>query len=132
MASSNRIHVAVGVIEDANGHIFISCRHPHLHQGGKWEFPGGKVEANESVYEALCRELQEECNLTVQQACPLTVITHDYSDKQVLLDVWMVTAFSGSVSQQEGQQWRWVPVYELDAYPFPPANQPIIEILQRR
>ncbi len=129
MAKSSRVHVAVGVIENADGDIFISRRHAHLHQGNKWEFPGGKVEANESVYDALQRELAEECNIQITNACPLTVITHDYGDKQVMLDVWKVTEFTGAVAQQEGQEWRWVPIYELEAYVFPEANQAIIDIL---
>ena len=132
MAKSKRVHVAVGVIQNTNGDLFISRRHAHLHQGNKWEFPGGKVEANEDVYSALCRELYEECNIQVQAATPFTAIQFDYPDKQVLLDVWMVTAFTGQVQQQEGQEWAWVPKHQLDAYPFPEANQPIIERLLQR
>lgn len=130
MAKSKRVHVAVGVIQNPDGAVFISRRHAHLHQGNKWEFPGGKVEANEDVYQALCRELHEECNIAVQEASPLTAITFDYPDKQVLLDVWMVTHFSGDVRQEEGQEWVWVPVHQLDAYQFPEANVAIIDCLQ--
>lgn len=129
MAKSKRVHVAVGVIQNTNGDVFISRRHAHLHQGNKWEFPGGKVEADEDVYSALCRELHEECNITVDAASPLTAIQFDYPDKQVLLDVWMVTAFRGAVQQKEGQEWAWVPVHQLEAYPFPAANEAIIERL---
>ncbi|PTC01030.1 8-oxo-dGTP diphosphatase MutT [Thalassospira xiamenensis] len=127
---STRVHVAVGVIENESGEVFISRRHSHLHQGDKWEFPGGKVEPDENVYAALCRELQEECNIQVEAAAPLTVITHEYADKHVLLDVWRVTKFSGAVMQKEGQQWAWVPVHALDAYRFPDANLAIIELIQ--
>ncbi|CUA86801.1 8-oxo-dGTPase [Pseudidiomarina woesei] len=130
MAKSKRVHVAVGVIQNPDGAVFISRRHAHLHQGGKWEFPGGKVEANEDVYQALCRELHEECNIAVHEASPLTAITFDYPDKHVLLDVWMVTHFSGDVRQKEGQEWVWVPVHQLDAYQFPAANVAIIDCLQ--
>lgn len=129
MAASKRIHVAVGVIQNPDGDVFISRRHAHLHQGNKWEFPGGKVEADEDVYQALCRELLEECNITVTAAAPFTAISFDYPDKQVLLDVWVVTDFRGAVRQQEGQEWAWVPLHQLDAYPFPAANQPIIDRL---
>lgn len=130
MAKSNRVHVAVGVIQNPDGAVFISRRHAHLHQGNKWEFPGGKVEANEDVYQALCRELHEECNIAVQQASPLTAIAFDYNDKHVLLDVWVVTQFTGEVHQQEGQEWAWVPIHELDAYQFPEANVAIIDCLK--
>ncbi|RUO62492.1 8-oxo-dGTP diphosphatase MutT [Pseudidiomarina insulisalsae] len=131
MASSDPVHVAVGVIENADGDIFISKRHKDLHQGEKWEFPGGKVEAGETVYDALVRELGEECNIEVKAASPLTVIHHDYNDKRVMLDVWRVTAFSGDVRQCEGQEWLWVPVYALQAYQFPEANQAIIDLLEK-
>lgn len=129
MAKSNAIHVAVGVIENTDGAIFISRRHQHLHQGDKWEFPGGKVEADESVYDALCRELQEECNIQVTSATPFTVIQFDYPDKSVILDVWHVHSFTGTVHQREGQEWRWVDRSELEAYPFPEANTRILNLL---
>lgn len=129
MAKSNPVHVAVGVIENANGELYLSRRLDHLHQGGKWEFPGGKVEAGETVYAALCRELHEECQITVKQAVPFTVVQHQYADKQVILDVWRVTAFAGQVGQAEGQEWRWVPRHELIAYEFPQANLQIVEML---
>lgn len=129
MASSDPVHVAVGVIENADGDIFISKRHKDLHQGDKWEFPGGKVEADETVYDALVRELREECNIVVQSASPLTVIHHNYGDKRVVLDVWRVISFEGSIAQREGQEWRWVPAYALQAYQFPKANEAIIELL---
>ncbi|RUO80070.1 8-oxo-dGTP diphosphatase MutT [Idiomarina tyrosinivorans] len=124
---SKTIHVAVGVIEDAHGRIFISRRHQQQHQGGKWEFPGGKVEPGESVHQALCRELQEECNITVQDCAPLTVIEHQYDDKRVRLDVWWVQRFTGEAKQLEGQEWRWVEKHQLDAFQFPDANRAIIE-----
>lgn len=126
------VHVAVGIIENEAGDIFISRRHAHLHQGGKWEFPGGKVEANETVMAALQRELREECNIEVEAAAPLTVVSHAYPDKQVLLDVWRVTAYRGEVRQREGQEWLWVPLHELEAYPFPAANEPILSALHHR
>lgn len=129
MASSDPVHVAVGVIENADGDIFISKRHKDLHQGDKWEFPGGKVEADETVYDALVRELREECNIVVQSASPLTVIHHNYGDKRVVLDVWRVISFEGAIAQREGQEWRWVPAYALQAYQFPKANEAIIELL---
>ncbi len=129
MASSDPVHVAVGVIENADGDIFISKRHKDLHQGDKWEFPGGKVEADETVYDALVRELREECNIVVQSASPLTVIHHNYGDKRVVLDVWRVIGFTGDIVQREGQEWRWVPAYALQAYQFPKANEAIIELL---
>ena len=84
------IHVAVGAIRNGQGEFLLARRPEHLHQGGLWEFPGGKVETGETVEVALRRELQEELAITVGQATPLIKIRHDYGDKRVLLDVWRV------------------------------------------
>jgi 8-oxo-dGTP diphosphatase len=122
------LHVAVGVIRDRQtGHILITRRAATAHQGGLWEFPGGKLEAGESVREALCRELLEEVGIQVEQATPLIKISHDYGDKQVLLDVWNVSDFSGRATGLEGQAMAWVAARQLSAYAFPVANLPIIK-----
>lgn len=126
------IHVAVGVVINANQHVLISLRGAHQHQGNRWEFPGGKVEAGESVIESLSRELEEELGIRAEQAEPLCRIEHSYSDKQVLLDVWWVTKISGEVQALEGQEWRWVPVNELTDYTFPAANAPILTAIAEK
>ncbi|HIF54036.1 MAG TPA: NUDIX domain-containing protein, partial [Methylococcaceae bacterium] len=90
MSSASALHVAVGVVKNATGHILIALRHDTAHQGGLWEFPGGKVEAGESVEQALSRELKEELNISVQKMMPLIKVRHQYSDLKVLLDVWTV------------------------------------------
>lgn len=126
------IHVAVGVVINANQQILISLRAAHQHQGNRWEFPGGKVEAGESVMASLSRELTEELGIRVEQAEPLCVIEHTYSDKKVLLDVWWVTAISGQVQALEGQKWRWVPANTLADYEFPAANVPILKAIANK
>lgn len=123
------IHVAVGVVVDSSDHILISRRLQHQHQGGLWEFPGGKVETGESVQAALTRELDEELGIEVIASAPLLKIEHDYSDKKVLLDVWEVTQFSGEARGREGQEFLWVPRNELQNYEFPAANIAILERL---
>ena len=127
-----RVHVAVGVISDGADRILIARRAEHLHQGGLWEFPGGKVEANETVEQALRRELFEELAIEVTSQQPLLTIAHDYSDKLVLLDVWWVSAFSGEPQGCEGQPLHWVSVASLHEFEFPAANQPIIAAVQRK
>ncbi len=120
------IHVAAGVIRASGTEILLAKRPDGVHQGGLWEFPGGKVEAGESAQQALRRELMEELGIAVKQSRPLIQIHHDYSDKSVLLDVWEVSAFSGVPRGREGQQVRWVPAPELKHYAFPAANTPIV------
>ena len=121
-----RIHVAAAVIRGNDGRILIAKRPEHVHQGGLWEFPGGKVEPGESVRAALERELSEELQIRVTQARPLLQVNHDYPDKQVLLDVWEVGAFKGQPHGAEGQSLAWVAPRQLVDYPFPAANQPIV------
>ncbi|MGV8921610.1 MAG: Nudix family hydrolase [Pseudomonas sp.] len=121
-----RVHVAAAVIRAKDGKILIARRADTQHQGGLWEFPGGKVEADESVETALARELHEELGIVVTAARPLIKVVHDYPDKQVLLDVWDVSAFTGEPHGAEGQPLAWVSARELADYDFPAANQPIV------
>lgn len=120
------IHVAAAVIRDGREHILIARRPNDKHQGGLWEFPGGKVEPDEPVADALARELHEELGIRVLGARPLIRIPHHYSDKSVLLDVWRVDSFEGEAHGAEGQPVRWVSSDDLDDYAFPAANVPIV------
>ncbi|MBU3021545.1 8-oxo-dGTP diphosphatase MutT [Aestuariibacter sp. A3R04] len=124
------VHVAVGVILRGD-QVFICKRPDDKHQGGKWEFPGGKVDAGETVTQALIRELNEEVGIDVLQSSPLTVIRHDYGDKQVMLDVHTVTDFASEPSGVEGQEGKWVLVSELKDDDFPVANREITALLKR-
>lgn len=132
MASSTTVHVAVGVLQDSSGRVLLTRRPPKAHQGGLWEFPGGKVEAGETVLAALERELAEELGVHVNAAEPLMTIAHDYGDKQVLLDIHTVTAWSGEPRGLEGQPLAWVLPQALGDYAFPAANAPIVARLQNQ
>ena len=125
-AGVSPLRVAAAVIVGADGRILISRRHDHLHQGGLWEFPGGKVESGETVLEALRRELHEELGIELLQARPLIRVHHDYGERAVLLDVWRVGGFAGTPHGREGQPLAWVAPDELPGYDFPAANQPIL------
>ncbi|GIU46438.1 7,8-dihydro-8-oxoguanine-triphosphatase [Shewanella colwelliana] len=124
-----RVHVAVGVILNASNQVLLAKRPDNLHQGGKWEFPGGKVEQDETTSQALIRELREEVNLIVSDTTPLMTISHDYPDKEVLLDIHTVNCFSGDAEGLEGQEILWVELSNLKEYNFPAANTPIIDRL---
>ncbi|MDD2724111.1 MAG: Nudix family hydrolase [Methylovulum sp.] len=122
----NHLQVAVGVIKNAAGQVLIALRDESLHQGGLWEFPGGKLEAGETAEQALVRELQEELAITVNSASPLITIKHQYPDLAVQLLVFEVADFSGVAQGNEGQPLQWVAVDALMDYAFPAANRPII------
>jgi 8-oxo-dGTP diphosphatase len=123
----SRVQVAVGVIWDDRHRVLISKRHTGSHQGGLWEFPGGKLEAGEDVVAALRRELHEELGIVIGAVRPLLEICHDYADKRVQLDVWHVLNFRGVAQGREGQAMLWVPAAELPGYEFPAANGAIVD-----
>jgi 8-oxo-dGTP diphosphatase len=124
------IHVAVATIVNADNEVLLALRQAHQHMGNLWEFPGGKVEANETVYDALKREIQEELALTIIAAKPLLTVSHDYDDRSVLLDVWHVDQFDGTPLGREGQKLQWCAISDLDEIDFPSANAAIISALQ--
>ncbi|RBO81995.1 8-oxo-dGTP diphosphatase MutT [Marinomonas aquiplantarum] len=122
------VKVAVGLIM-RNDQVFIALRDSTKHQGGLWEFPGGKVESGESVELALSRELEEECGIQVSACEHFETIAHDYGDKQVELVFYKVTEFSGEPHGKENQEVRWVSLSQLHEFAFPEANVPIVEAL---
>ncbi len=124
------LHVAVGVIYNQQQQILISQRASHVHQGGLWEFPGGKVAAGETAFAALQRELYEELDINVMHASPLIQIRHHYAEVSVLLDVWIVNRFSGVARGKEQQIIQWLAVEDLSHYSFPAANLAIIRAVQ--
>ncbi len=124
------LHVVVGIVVDAQGRILITRRADHAHQGGLWEFPGGKLEAGEPAQAGLIRELREELGIRVRAAQPLMTIRHSYPDKAVLLDVWRIEDYTGDPRGLEGQPMRWVAPGELSDWNFPAADEPIIDALR--
>ncbi len=129
--SAHYVHVVAAVIYHSDqSRILIARRPGHLHQGGKWEFPGGKVEPDETPQQALSRELFEELGIQLKTSESLIQIHHQYADKAVFLDVYNVTAFSGEAYGKEGQTVCWVQPASLGEYTFPDANIPVIRAIQ--
>lgn len=135
MASTDKktVHVAVGLVV-RDGQVLIAKRQDHQHQGGLWEFPGGKVEAGETTPEALVREFQEEVDLILDpdQMTPLVELPFDYGDKTVLLDTWICHSSEGIARGCEGQLVQWVAIEALDGYSFPEANSELIAKFRER
>ncbi len=125
------MHVAVGIIRQPTGEILIAKRPMDKYKGGLWEFPGGKVEADETVLQALTRELKEELGIEVLLAESWLQFEYDYKDRIVLLDTWIVTSYSGEPQGAEGQAIRWVLPHELSQYEFPAGNNVILAKLEK-
>ncbi|WP_028669446.1 8-oxo-dGTP diphosphatase MutT [Saccharospirillum impatiens] len=129
MSDSDRktLHVAVGIVV-RDDQVLIAKRQDHQHQGGFWEFPGGKVEAGETAQQALVREFQEEVGLELDPTLmtPLMQLPFDYGDRTVQLDTWICHSIEGIARGCEGQLVQWVAIDELDEYSFPEANAELI------
>lgn len=125
--------VAVGVIVDDHQRILITRRSSHASHGGMWEFPGGKLEADEMPFAALVREIYEEVDLDVLGGDFLGEIHHEYPKHSVTLLVYYVTLFNGTAIAREMQaDLRWVAFDELRELDFPEANVHIIELLEKK
>lgn len=124
------VHVAAAALIDGEGRVLLARRADDAHQGGLWEFPGGKLEPGESIDIGLRRELHEELGVAIVSHRPLIRVLHHYDDRSVLLDVHRVDAWHGEPHGREGQPLAWVGVEELGAYPMPPADVPIVSALR--
>src|SRR5438876_1155385 len=113
---SEIVHVVAAAIVNHDNQVLLALRPDHVHQGGLWEFPGGKVEPGESPHQALARELKEELGLELIAARPLIRVLHHYSDKSVLLDVCYADRTEGIAQGCEGQLIRWVDQSQLNNY----------------
>jgi len=130
MSALPPIHVAVAVLRNAEGKILLSRRRKGTHLAGLWEFPGGKLEAGESLSAALQREIKEELDIEILAHRPLIQISHSYPEKQVFLNVHLVNEWQGTAAGVEGQQIAWVAAEEIDDYPLPPADRPIVTAIR--
>lgn len=124
------VHVAVAVIQDTSGRVLLTRRAADAHQGGLWEFPGGKVERGEDLVQALRREIREELGIVVNTHQPLIDITHRYPDKTVRLDVHRILHYFGKPIGLEGQPLEWVSPAQLHQFPMPAADRPICTALR--
>ncbi len=123
-----RIDVAVGVLLRAGGDFLMATRPPGKPCAGYWEFPGGKVEAGETVGQALQRELLEELGITAEQIEPWQVTEHDYPHALVRLHWCKVHSWSGAFEMREGQSMCWQN-FPLTAQPILPGAYPVLDLL---
>jgi len=124
-------HVLAGAIFDDQARVLIAQRPPGKHMEGGWEFPGGKREPGEERFAALCRELDEELGIQVHSGEPLICYDHQYPDRHVVLDLWLVTKYSGVPYSREGQTLKWVKIADLEKTGLLDADKPMIPALER-
>ncbi|MGV0816697.1 8-oxo-dGTP diphosphatase MutT [Martelella sp. FOR1707] len=130
--SKRLLLVAACALIDADGRILLAQRPEGKALAGLWEFPGGKVEQGETPEACLIREMEEELGITTKVAClaPLTFASHTYDDFHLLMPLFVCRRYQGIPKGQEGQAIKWVRAKDLRDYPMPPADEPLIPILQ--
>ena len=123
--------VAVALL-DADNRVLLAQRPEGKHLAGYWEFPGGKVEAGETPEAALIRELKEELGIDIKESClaPLSFVSHSYEKFHLLMPLYVCRTWRGKITQHEHQNLAWVAAQRLRDYPVPPADEPLIPVLQ--
>lgn len=124
------LEVAAGLI-CRDGRYLIARRKAGAHLAGLWEFPGGKRQPGESLMECLQRELQEELGIRIDAPIPYRIVRHHYPERVVELHFFRCTIKEGEPAAIECEEIRWVRPVDLSDFEFPPADQAIIESLQR-
>jgi len=127
----NVVQVVAGVI-CRDGRYLVAKRKNDVHLGGFWEFPGGKLEAGESLEACLRRELREELGIEVAAPELLHVTRHHYEDRSVELHFFRCSIAAGEARPLDCDGIRWVLAEELGDLQFPPADQSFIKTLQAR
>jgi len=124
--------VAAVALVDSDGRVLLAQRPEGKSMAGLWEFPGGKVEADETPEHCLMRELEEELGISTWENClaPLTFASHTYDDFHLLMPLYACRKWAGIVQPREGQRLTWVRARDLEKYPMPPADRPLIPILR--
>lgn len=128
----NHFDVAAGILCDAKGRILIAERLGGGPFHGLWEFPGGKIDSGETAPQALSRELAEELGIEVTMYSSFMNLRHEYDDRVVSIEFFLVSDWNSEPVGREGQALRWVPTELLDAKELLPADVAVIEALQRR
>ena len=126
------ILVSAVALIDKDGRVLLAQRPEGKSMAGLWEFPGGKVEPNETPENALIRELEEELGINTWSSClaPLTFASHSYDDFHLLMPVFACRKWEGIPQPREGQTLKWVKPNDMRNYPMPPADIPLIAMLR--
>ena len=124
--------VVAAALVDRDGRVLLAERPPGKSMAGLWEFPGGKLQAGEAPEAALVRELREELGIDTATSClaPLAFASHRYERFHLLMPLYVCRVWQGIARSREGQRLKWVRPAELRNYPMPPADAPLIPVLE--
>ena len=124
--------VTAVALVDADGRVLLAQRPEGKSLAGLWEFPGGKVEPGETPEAALIRELHEELGIDTHASClaPLTFASHSDDDFHLLMPLFICRRWKGIAQPREGQRLAWMRSQDLRSYEMPPADVPLIPIIQ--
>ena len=125
--------VAAAALVDIDGRVLVQQRPEGKTMAGLWEFPGGKVGEGETPEAALIRELNEELGIDVTHSClaPLFFTSYAYEDFHLLMPLFACRVWKGKPLPREGQTLKWVRPYDMDRYDMPPADKPLVALLQK-
>ncbi|MEQ1578519.1 MAG: 8-oxo-dGTP diphosphatase MutT [Hyphomicrobium sp.] len=126
------LFVVAAALVDRDNRVLLAQRPQGKSLAGLWEFPGGKLNANETPEHALVRELHEELGIDVCLQClaPFTFASHTYETFHLLMPLYVCRNWEGEVEAREGQTLKWVRASALTDYPMPPADVPLIPWLR--
>ena len=123
--------VAVALV-DVDGRVLLAQRPEGKSMAGLWEFPGGKLAPGETPETCLIRELKEELGIDVTASClgPFTFASHAYEDFHLLMPLYLCRVWEGIAAPREGQTLKWLRPADMERYPMPPADQPLVAMLR--
>jgi len=132
MANAPMLLVVAAALVDIDGRVLVQQRPEGKDMAGLWEFPGGKVEPGEGLEQSLIRELREELEIDVTQAClaPFTFASHAYEDFHLLMPLFICRVWQGTPRGVEGQAIQWLRPMRMGDLPMPPADRPLVAMLR--
>ncbi len=132
MSNQGLLLVAAAALVDVDGRVLVQQRPEGKAMAGLWEFPGGKVEGDESLEQTLIRELKEELDIDVTAAClaPFTFASHAYDEFRLLMPLFVCRVWEGTPKSVEGQALQWLRPMRMGDLAMPPADRPLVAMLR--